>query len=171
MRRLFRSRSTRECSSRWSKDCSSVPLPRPPAARQRDAALLDVVTERRALAGFHNGPPPATAQRQLTQCPLRGVGHPRHAPTHANLLYRAVACGLMADLHRRVSLFEEPRNMPDVGQHGDEYAEIPRLQSCSAMPLEDTKNSKEFRRLIVQLERQQRELNCDRSNASKREPH
>ena len=41
----------------------------------------------------------------------------------------------------------------------------------SAMPLEDTKNSKEFRRLIVQLERQQRELNCDRSNASKREPH
>jgi hypothetical protein len=40
----------------------------------------------------------------------------------------------------------------------------------SAMPLEDTKNSKELRRLIVRFERQQRELDCNRSNAFS-EPH
>jgi len=37
----------------------------------------------------------------------------------------------------------------------------------SAMPLEDTKNSKEFRRLIVQLERQQRELSQNASRSRK----
>jgi hypothetical protein len=40
-----------------------------------------------------------------------------------------------------------------------------------AMPLEDNKNSKDFRRLIVQLERRQRELNSKRDEPDEREPH
>ena len=41
----------------------------------------------------------------------------------------------------------------------------------SAMPLEDNKNSKELRRLIVQIERRQRELDCKRDVPDNREPH
>jgi hypothetical protein len=39
------------------------------------------------------------------------------------------------------------------------------------MSLEDTKNSKELRRLIVQLERRQREFDRQHENFSKRKPH
>ena len=41
----------------------------------------------------------------------------------------------------------------------------------SAMPLENDKNSKQLRRLIVQLERRQRELSRKRDEPDKREPH
>jgi hypothetical protein len=41
----------------------------------------------------------------------------------------------------------------------------------SAMPLEDNKNSKNLRRLIVLLERHQRELDAKRDKPDKREPH
>jgi hypothetical protein len=41
----------------------------------------------------------------------------------------------------------------------------------SAMPLEDNKNSKELRRIIVQLHRRQRELIRKREDPDKREPH
>jgi hypothetical protein len=41
----------------------------------------------------------------------------------------------------------------------------------SAMALEDNKNSKALRRLIVQLERRQRELDRKRDEPDNREPH
>ena len=41
----------------------------------------------------------------------------------------------------------------------------------SAMPLEDNKNSKELRRLIVQLQRRQRELERERDDPENRQPH
>jgi hypothetical protein len=41
----------------------------------------------------------------------------------------------------------------------------------SAMPLEDNKNSKVLRRLIVRLERRQRELDGKRDKPQKRVPH
>jgi len=41
----------------------------------------------------------------------------------------------------------------------------------SAIPLEDTKNSKKLRRLIVQLERRQRELDRKRNEPCKPDPH
>jgi hypothetical protein len=40
----------------------------------------------------------------------------------------------------------------------------------SAMPLKDNKNSKNLRRLIVLLERHQRELDAKRDGPDKREP-
>lgn len=39
------------------------------------------------------------------------------------------------------------------------------------LPLLDTRQSKEMRRLIVQLERQQRELDRQRDQSPKSEPH
>jgi len=41
----------------------------------------------------------------------------------------------------------------------------------SAMPLEDNKNSKELRRLIVQLERRERELGRKRDEPDARQSH
>jgi hypothetical protein len=41
----------------------------------------------------------------------------------------------------------------------------------SAMPLEDNKNSKEMRRLIVQLQRRQRELDRKRDDPQNRQAH
>jgi len=41
----------------------------------------------------------------------------------------------------------------------------------SAMPLDDNKNSKNLRRLIVLLERHQRELDAKYEQPDKREPH
>jgi hypothetical protein len=41
----------------------------------------------------------------------------------------------------------------------------------SAMPLEDNKNSKNLRRLIVLLERHERELDAKRDEPDKRQPH
>jgi hypothetical protein len=41
----------------------------------------------------------------------------------------------------------------------------------SALPLEDNKNSKALRRLIVELERRQRELSRERNEPNNREPH
>jgi hypothetical protein len=41
----------------------------------------------------------------------------------------------------------------------------------SAMPLQDNKNSKELRRLIVEVERRQRELDSKRDEPPKDERH
>jgi hypothetical protein len=49
--------------------------------------------------------------------------------------------------------------------------EARREDPQATLSVEDNKNSKELRRLIVQLERRQRELDRKRKEPDKREPH